>query len=265
MSRFQKTLISAFVLFLVILPLLVSSAEEENECGGPDGGGSAAEKATTLKYKIGAFFSILFAGVFGVCLPIFGLKSESNFFMLVKAFAAGVILATGFVHILPDATESLTSPCIGEEPPWGDFPMTGLVAMAASILTMLIESFASGYLNRSQSEKESKTLPVSIGGDKEEHIHSGSAHTHASQGHSHGSLLVSQDDHIDMRKKIVTQVTENTKNPVAFFLRKLSFQFLDNTINLMFCFYLLFFMVLDIGIGNCGSLGDYRNISWSIS
>jgi len=206
MSRFRKTLVSAFVLCLVIFPLLVSAAEEENQCGGSKGG-SAAEKASALKYKIIAFFSILIAGVFGVCLPIFGLKTESNFFMYVKAFAAGVILATGFVHILPDATESLTSSCLGEEPPWGDFPMTGLVAMAASILTMLIESFASGYLNRSRLAKEGKTLPVSTGGEKMEQAQTGSAHTHASQGHSHGSLLVPQDDdHIDMRKKIVTQV-----------------------------------------------------------
>ncbi|ESQ31713.1 hypothetical protein EUTSA_v10005485mg [Eutrema salsugineum] len=208
MGSFQKPLISAFVLVLVILPLLVSATKEENECGGSIGEGSAAEKATALKYKIGAFFSILVAGVIGVCSPIFGLNSESNFFMFVKAFAAGVILATGFVHILPDATESLTSPCIGEEPPWGDFPVTELVAMAAAILTMLIESFASGYLNRSRLEKEAKTLPVSTDGDKEEHSHIVSAHTHASQGHSHGSLLVPLDDHIDLRKKIVTQILE---------------------------------------------------------
>ncbi|KAF2564531.1 hypothetical protein F2Q70_00018869 [Brassica cretica] len=205
MYRVQKTLVSAFIIFLSILPLLVSATDEENECGGSNQGGSATEKATILKYKIGAFFSILVAGVLGVCLPIFGLKSESNFFMFVKAFAAGVILATGFVHILPDATESLTSPCLGEESPWGDFPMTGFVAMAAAIFTMLVESFASGYLNRSRSENEAKTLPVSTGGDKEEHSHIGSAHTHASQGHSHGSLLVPQDD---MRKKIVTQILE---------------------------------------------------------
>ncbi|WZZ37206.1 probable zinc transporter 12 [Brassica rapa] len=205
MYRVQKTVVSAFIFSLSILPLLVSATDEENECGGSNGGGSATEKASILKYKIGAFFSILVAGVLGVCLPIFGLKSESNFFMFVKAFAAGVILATGFVHILPDATESLTSPCLGEESPWGDFPMTDLVAMAAAILTMLIESFASGYLNRSRSENEAKTLPVSTCGDKEEHSHIGSAHTHASQGHAHGSLLVPQDD---MRKKIVTQILE---------------------------------------------------------
>lgn len=229
MGRFQKALISTCLLYLVILPLLVSSAKEEDECGGSNGKVYAAEKAKTLNYKIGALFSILIAGVFGVCLPIFGLKSESNLSMFVKAFAAGVILATGFVHILPDATESLTSPCIGEEPPWGDFPMTGLVAMAAAILTMLIESFASGYLNRSRSENESKTLPVSTGGDKEED----SVHTHASQGHSHGSLLSPHDDHIDLRKKIVTQVSKITKknassqNPYFSSKLKINSPFLD--------------------------------------
>ncbi|KAF8112633.1 hypothetical protein N665_0063s0116 [Sinapis alba] len=201
MGCFWKTLILAYVFSLVTLPLLVSATEEENACGGSSGRVSSAEKATVLKYKIGAFFSILVAGVLGVCLPILGLKSEINFFMFVKAFAAGVILATGFVHILPDATESLTSPCIGEEPPWGDFPMTGLVAMAGAILTMLIESFVSGCLNRSRLENEAKTLPVSTDGDKEV----GSGHTHASQGHSHGSFLVPQDD---LRKRIVTQILE---------------------------------------------------------
>ncbi|KAJ0231395.1 zinc transporter 12 [Hirschfeldia incana] len=199
MGCFSKTLTLAFAFFLVTLPLLVSATDEENECGGPNGRASAAEKATVLKYKVGAFFSILVAGVFGVCLPIFGLKSESNFFMFVKAFAAGVILATGFVHILPDATESLTSPCLGE--PWGDFPMAGLVAMAGAISTMLIESFSSGILNRSRLKKEAKTLPVSTDGDKEV----GSAHTHASLGHSHGSFPVPQDD---LRKRIVTQILE---------------------------------------------------------
>lgn len=161
----------------------------------------------TLNYKIGAVFSIFLAGVFGVCLPIFGLKSDSKFFLFVKAFAAGVILATGFVHILPDAIDSLTSPCIGENPPWGDFPVTELVAMAAAILTMLTESFASGYLNRSRLENEAKALPVSIGGDNEEQSDDTvSAPTHASIGHSHGFLLISQDDHVDPRKRILTQV-----------------------------------------------------------
>ncbi|KAL0306087.1 UNVERIFIED_CONTAM: Zinc transporter 1 [Sesamum radiatum] len=53
---------------------------------------------------------------------------------MIKAFAAGVILATGFIHILPDAFRTLTSPCLGENP-WGKFPFAGFVAMMAAIGT----------------------------------------------------------------------------------------------------------------------------------
>ncbi|KAK1325032.1 Zinc transporter 5 [Acorus calamus] len=57
----------------------------------------------------------------GVGLPILGetyafLRPDRDFFFLVKAFAAGVILATGLIHILPDSFESLTSPCLNEHP-----------------------------------------------------------------------------------------------------------------------------------------------------
>ena len=33
-------------------------------------------------------------------------------FLSVKAFGAGVILATGFVHMFPDAMNSFTNPCL---------------------------------------------------------------------------------------------------------------------------------------------------------
>lgn len=39
-----------------------------------------------------------------------------------------MIVAIGFIHILPDTFESLMSPCLGQKP-WGDFLFTGLVAI----------------------------------------------------------------------------------------------------------------------------------------
>nr|CAD1838654.1 unnamed protein product [Ananas comosus var. bracteatus] len=44
------------------------------------------------------------------------LSTESGFFALAKAFAAGVILATGFVHMLHDAEAALTDPCLSASP-----------------------------------------------------------------------------------------------------------------------------------------------------
>nr|CAD1832818.1 unnamed protein product [Ananas comosus var. bracteatus] len=40
------------------------------------------------------------------------LSTESGFFALAKAFAAGVILVMGFIHMLHDVEAALTNPCL---------------------------------------------------------------------------------------------------------------------------------------------------------
>lgn len=54
----------------------------------------------------------------GVLLPLLSRKVrwfgvESTPFVMGRAFAAGVVLATGFVHMFPEAIESLENPCLG--------------------------------------------------------------------------------------------------------------------------------------------------------
>ncbi|KAI3776826.1 hypothetical protein L1987_46616 [Smallanthus sonchifolius] len=80
-------------------------------------------KNQALKFKFIAIASILVAGAVGICIPQFGkmfesFSPESIVFLVVKFFAAGVILATGFVHVFPDANESLENPCLGDKA-WG--------------------------------------------------------------------------------------------------------------------------------------------------
>jgi hypothetical protein len=41
----------------------------------------------------------------------------SPIFFMLKAFGAGVILATGFIHMWPSANSSFSNPCLGEGPP----------------------------------------------------------------------------------------------------------------------------------------------------
>ncbi|TXG57734.1 hypothetical protein EZV62_015563 [Acer yangbiense] len=94
-------------------------------------------KSQALKLKFAAIALILVARAIGVCLPMLGkavpaLSPEKNIFFIIKVFAAEVILATGFIHVLPDAFENLTSPCLNENL-WGKFPFTGFVAMMAAI------------------------------------------------------------------------------------------------------------------------------------
>ncbi|KAF8409483.1 hypothetical protein HHK36_005559 [Tetracentron sinense] len=106
------------------------------------------------------------AGAIGVCLPILGkkipaLRPEKDIFFVIKVFATGVILATGFIHVLPDAFDNLTLPCISENP-WVNFLFTGFVAMMSSIGTLMVDSFATGYYLRSHYNKTQ-----TINGDEE--------------------------------------------------------------------------------------------------
>lgn len=110
-----------------------------------------------LVYKVAGMGSILVAGGVGVSMPLLlrnvkAFQPETPIHFVIKAFAAGVILATGFIHILPDAFQSLTSPCLSKNP-WTTFPFAGFIAMVAAILTLTMEAFATGYHTRSELQK----------------------------------------------------------------------------------------------------------------
>ncbi|KAJ0100377.1 hypothetical protein Patl1_20777 [Pistacia atlantica] len=169
-----------------------------------------------LKYKLAAIATILVAGALGVSLPLLSkkvpsLRPEKDIFFMVKAFAAGVILATGFIHILPEAFDRLTSPCLGENP-WGKFPFTGFVAMMSSIGTLMVDSFATGYYKRQHFNKNKL---VGVDHDEERadehagHVH---VHTHATHGHAHGGSVDHSSHDLALleliRRRVVSQVLE---------------------------------------------------------
>ncbi|GMJ02823.1 zinc transporter 1 precursor [Hibiscus trionum] len=194
-----------FLQIFALLLLLLYPATVSCECTCDDDG-VRQDKAEALRYKLGAIASILVAGAIGVSLPLLGsripaLSPENDLFFMIKAFAAGVILATGFVHILPDAFESLTSPCI-KSSPWGKFPFSGFIAMMSSIGTLMIDAFATGYYKRQHMRKHKQVDP----GDEEHagHVH---VHTHATHGHAHGSAD-SPSDQDFIRQRIISQVLE---------------------------------------------------------
>ncbi|KAK7836360.1 zinc transporter 3 [Quercus suber] len=99
MAKLQLLLLTLVCVFL----LLPSSAFGDCTCDTEDEG---RDKTQALKYKLAAIASILVAGAIGVCIPILGktipaLRPEKDIFFFIKAFAAGVILSTGFIHVLP--------------------------------------------------------------------------------------------------------------------------------------------------------------------
>ncbi|CAH8387240.1 unnamed protein product [Eruca vesicaria subsp. sativa] len=111
--------------------------------------------------KLVAIASILLAGAGGVAIPLVGrnrrfLQTDSSLFVAAKAFAAGVILATGFVHMLAGGTEALNNPCLPEFP-WSKFPFPGFFAMVAALLTLLVDFMGTQYYERKQ-EREATDL-----------------------------------------------------------------------------------------------------------
>lgn len=204
MKRFHsdsKFFTFSILIFLVVLPTLVVA---ECTCDRED---EERDKSKALRYKIAALVSILVAGAIGVCIPLLGkvisaLSPEKDTFFIIKAFAAGVILSTGFIHVLPDAFENLTSPCLKEHP-WGEFPFTGFVAMCTAMGTLMVDTYATAYFKKHHHSQDEAT-DVEKESGHEGHVH---LHTHATHGHAHGHLP--SHDHQSsalLRHRVISQV-----------------------------------------------------------
>lgn len=111
------------------------------------------DDSAALTLKFAAMASILVAGAAGVSIPLVGslLPSNGGVMRGAKAFAAGVILATGFVHMLSDGSEALSDPCLPEFP-WKMFPFPEFFAMVAALLTLLADFMITGYYERKQEK-----------------------------------------------------------------------------------------------------------------
>ncbi|KAK4347467.1 hypothetical protein RND71_033806 [Anisodus tanguticus] len=149
----------------------------------------------------------------GVCLPfvtrsIRALSPDRSLFVIVKAFAAGIILGTGFMHVLPDSFEMLSSNCLKENP-WHKFPFTGFVAMLSAIITLAIDSMATSiYSNKHKAgvikpESNQQVQNGHInGGDQE----MGTVNNGYFHSHHHGSL--SKDGTKLLRYRVIAMVLE---------------------------------------------------------
>ncbi|XP_004301422.1 PREDICTED: fe(2+) transport protein 1-like [Fragaria vesca subsp. vesca] len=142
-------LVAIFILLLSFAPLNVSA--ETPHCGEEIT--SCHNKAEALKIKYIAIASILVMSMIGVCFPVYSnkvkaLQPDTNLFVIVKAFASGVILATGYMHVLPDSFNDLASQCLPQKP-WRNFPFTTFVAMLSAVVCMMIDSFSMSRYRKS--------------------------------------------------------------------------------------------------------------------
>lgn len=161
------------IIFSLLVAVSVPAAVSEDCRSSHAEKGSGNGDGEALKLKLVAIASVLVAGGAGVSFPILGrrlavLRPENDIFFMIKAFAGGVILATGFVHILPDAFRILTSPCLGPNP-WAKFPFSGFVAMVASIATLMVDTVATAFYKNMHLNKEAAVDEESGGDDHAAH------------------------------------------------------------------------------------------------
>lgn len=194
-----------FILLLLVLPALVIS---ECTCDNKEEDG---DKAKALKYKIIAIATIVITSAIGVLTPFLGkfipaLSPEKDIFFIIKAFAAGVILSTGFIHVLPEAFDRLTSPCLDNHP-WGEFSFTGFVAMCAAMATLMVDTFATSYFKKHYAKNiQVEAIDVeknSEHGDGRVHVHD--THTNNIHCHTHG-LIDSFESSQLLRHRVISQV-----------------------------------------------------------
>lgn len=66
---------------------------------------------------------------------------------LIKCFAAGVILSTALVHVLPDAFAALSDCHVASRHPWKDFPFAGLVTLIGALLALFVDVTATSHVH----------------------------------------------------------------------------------------------------------------------
>ncbi|KAJ7953989.1 fe(2+) transport protein 1-like [Quillaja saponaria] len=158
MASSNKLISLSIFLLLLCLPVFANQETQStssSQCGTESQGG-CHDKAKALRFKLIAIASILIASMLGVTLPLFSsavpaLQPDRNLFVVVKAFSSGVILATGYMHVLPDSFDCLTSECLPENP-WHKFPFTTFVAMLSAVFTLMVDSFSMSYYKKKLSD-----------------------------------------------------------------------------------------------------------------
>ncbi|KAL7241441.1 hypothetical protein ACSBR1_014100 [Camellia fascicularis] len=209
-TLFELIISIFFILISIFTSQVVSVVPEQCSLESSD----CVDKSKALPLKIIAIASILVTSMIGVSSPLLTrsipvLRPDRSLFVIVKAFAAGIILATGFMHVLPDSFDMLSSSCLPEKP-WHKFPFSGFVAMFSAIGTLMVDSIATSlYSQRNRGGggviPENSEVVVE-GGDEEEEVGGGHFHGHH---HHHGAAVKEGSQATQLlRYRVVAMVLE---------------------------------------------------------
>ncbi|KAK7849844.1 zinc transporter 6, partial [Quercus suber] len=120
----------------------------------------SSPKALIMEGLLGSFSS-------GISLPVLlaryfqGKPLYDKAVLLIKCFAAGVILSTSLVHVLPDAFDALSDCQVASQHPWKDYPFSGLVTLIGALTALLVDITATSHVEDGHGHGHSKSyVPV---------------------------------------------------------------------------------------------------------
>ncbi|CAM8924482.1 unnamed protein product [Rhodiola kirilowii] len=197
--------LAKFIYLILSVLLLITPPVLSQDCAG-NSASPCNDKKAAMSLKLIAIASILVTSMIGVCLPLFSrsipaLRPDRDLFVIVKAFAAGIILSTGFMHVLPDSFDMLRSSCLKNNP-WHKFPFTGFVAMLSAIVTLMVDSMATSLY--SKSNKKSSVVAIQDCPEAGETTEAEVGHFH---GHHHGKIDTDGGPQL-LRYRVVAMVLE---------------------------------------------------------
>ncbi|XP_076929145.1 zinc transporter 6, chloroplastic [Bidens hawaiensis] len=124
-------------------------------CAAVDSARAAAcrdgHAAATL--KLISMFVIFSTSIIGISAPVLlarlfhGKPLYDKAILIIKCFAAGVILSTSLVHVLPDAYDALADCQVSSQHPWKDFPFSGLITLIGVLTALLVDLTATSHVD----------------------------------------------------------------------------------------------------------------------
>ncbi|KAI3403247.1 hypothetical protein KGF56_003953 [Candida oxycetoniae] len=85
-------------------------------------------------------------------------KMPSWIFFMIKFFGSGVIIATGFIHLLAESSEALTNECLGA--PFTEYPFAEGIALIAVFFIFFFDVIAQKKLAEKSRERFAEQLQV---------------------------------------------------------------------------------------------------------
>ncbi|KAG5253989.1 hypothetical protein OIU76_020260 [Salix suchowensis] len=170
--------------------------------------GSCRDTQAATHLKLISILIIFLTSIIGISFPVIlaryfhGKALYDKATLIIKCFAAGVILSTSLVHVLPDAYDALSDCHVASKHPWKDFPFAGLVTLIGVLLALLVDLTASAHMEQHGHGNGNGNGEYTVVGIQEEMV--GKKDSDASVKVE----IVGEVDLVKVKQRLVSQVLE---------------------------------------------------------